>query len=57
VDSALRKKLDDKAWKGIYVGCIPDFPAWLIFNLSSGMNIASRSVVFDEVELLNTFTR
>jgi hypothetical protein len=56
VDSAMRKKLDDKAWKGIYVGCSPDSPAWLVFNPSTGRIIASRSVVFDEGELLNTFT-
>jgi hypothetical protein len=56
VDSALRKKLDDKAWKGIYVGCSPDSPAWLVFNPSTGRTIASRSVVFDEGEVLNKFT-
>jgi hypothetical protein len=56
VDSALRKKLDDKAWKGVYVGCSPDSPAWLVFNPSTGRIIARRSVVFDEGELLNTFT-
>jgi hypothetical protein len=27
VDSALRRKLEDKAWKGIYVGRSPDSPA------------------------------
>jgi hypothetical protein len=52
----MRKKLDDKAWKGMYVGCSPDSPAWLVFNPSTGRIIASRSVVFDEGELLNTFT-
>jgi hypothetical protein len=52
----MRKKLDDKAWKGIYVGCSPDSPAWLVFNPSTGRTIASRSVVFDEGELLNNFT-
>jgi hypothetical protein len=56
VDSALRKKLDDKAWKGIYVGCSLDSPVRLILNPSTGKIIASKSVVFDEEELLNTFT-
>jgi hypothetical protein len=55
VDSALRKELDDKAWKGVYVGRSPDSLAWLIFNPSTGMIITSISVVFDEGELLNTF--
>jgi hypothetical protein len=38
---------DDKAWKGIYVGCSPDSSAWLIFNPSTGKIIASKSVVLD----------
>jgi transposase InsO family protein len=55
VDSALHRKLEDKAWKGIYVGRSHDSPAWLVYNPNSRRVIASRGVIFDEAELLSHF--
>mmetsp|Transcript_12208 Transcript_12208/g.21920 ORF Transcript_12208/g.21920 Transcript_12208/m.21920 type:complete len:504 (-) Transcript_12208:653-2164(-) len=53
VDAALRRKLDDKAWEGVFVGNSPDSPAWLIYNPTTKRTVASRSVIFDECELLS----
>jgi hypothetical protein len=55
VDAALRRKLDDKAWEGIFVGNSPDSPAWLIYNPTIKRTVASRSVIFDVCELLSLF--
>jgi hypothetical protein len=55
VDAALRRKLDDKAWEGIFVGNSPDSPAWLIYNPTTKRTVASRSVIFYECELLSLF--
>jgi hypothetical protein len=48
IDSSLRTKLGDKAWKGIFVGYAFDSPAWLIYNPATRHVIRSRNVVFDE---------
>jgi hypothetical protein len=55
VDSALRRKLEDKAWKGIYAGRAPNSPALLVYNPDSGRVISSRRVIFDATELLSHF--
>jgi hypothetical protein len=55
VDAALRRKLDDKAWEGIYVGTLLDSRAWLIYHPVTKRTVASRSVTFDECELLSLF--
>jgi hypothetical protein len=55
VDAAMRRKLDDKAWEGIFVGNSRDSPAWLIYNPTTQRTVASRSVIFDECELLSLF--
>ena len=48
IDSAQRRKLDDKAWEGIMVGYASDSPAWLIYNPRTRRIERSRSVVFCE---------
>jgi hypothetical protein len=55
VDAALRRKLDDKAWEGVFVGNSPDSPTWLIYNPTTKRTVAIRSVIFDECELLSLF--
>jgi hypothetical protein len=48
IDSSLRKKLGDKAWKDTFVGYAFDSPAWLIYNPTTRHAIRSRNVVFGE---------
>ncbi len=48
IDASLRKKLGNKAWKGIFVGYSFDSPAWLVYNPATRHVIRSRNVVFDE---------
>jgi hypothetical protein len=55
VDASLRRKLDDKAWEGIFVGNSPDSHALLIYNPTTKRTVASRSVIFYECELLSLF--
>jgi hypothetical protein len=56
VDAALlRRKLDDKAWEGVFVGNSHDSLAWLIYNPTTKRTVASRSVIFYECELLSLF--
>ena len=53
VDKSRRRKLDDRAWKGIFVGYAPDSPVWLVYNPRTRRVERSRNVVFDE----SKFTR
>jgi hypothetical protein len=48
IDSSLRTKFGDKAWKGIFVGYAFDSPSWLIYNPATRRVIRSRNVIFDE---------
>ncbi len=43
-----RKKLDAKAWKGIFIGYEPDKKGYRIFDPVTGKVIISRDVKFDE---------
>ena len=43
-----RKKLDPKAWNGIFVGYSETSPAYRIYNPRSGRITVSRNVTFDE---------
>ena len=32
VDKSQRRKLDDRAWKGVFVGYAPESHVWLVYN-------------------------
>jgi len=49
IDVSKRKKLQDKAWKGTFMGYAFDSPAWLIYNPITRKVIRSRNVVFNEL--------
>ena len=49
IDKQLRRKLDDRAWKGVFVGYALDSPAYLIWNPRTRRLVRSRNVVFDEL--------
>jgi hypothetical protein len=53
VDKSCRRKLDDRAWKGIFVDYAPDSPVWLVYNPRTRRVERSQNVVFDE----SKFTR
>jgi hypothetical protein len=42
VDMSQRRKLDDRAWKGVLVGYASESPAWLVCNLGSRRVVSSR---------------
>jgi hypothetical protein len=48
IDVSRRRKMGDKAWKGIFVGYAFDSPSWLIYNPITRRIIRSRNVVFNE---------
>jgi hypothetical protein len=52
VDKPQRRKLDDRAWKGVLVGYAPEFPAWLVYIPATRRVVGSRDVVFDEADVL-----
>ena len=43
-----RRKLADKAWKGIFVGYPADTRGWLVFNPATRRTVVTKHVVFDE---------
>jgi hypothetical protein len=49
VDKSQRRELDDRAWKGVFVGYDSESPAWLVYNPATRRVVSSRNVVFDEV--------
>ena len=49
IDKQLRRKLDDRAWKGVFVGYALDSLAYLIWNPTTQRLVRSRNVVFDEL--------
>ena len=51
IESARRKKLDQKAWQGVFVGYALDSPAWLIYNPATKNVIRSQNVSFHETWL------
>jgi hypothetical protein len=53
VDKSQRRKLDDHAWKGVFVGYASKSPAWLVYNLATRRVVSSRNVVFDEAAVLS----
>jgi hypothetical protein len=52
VDKSQRRKLDDRAWKGVFVGYASESPAWLAYTPLTRRVVGSRSVVFDEAAVL-----
>jgi len=48
LDASRRMKMDDRAWRGIFVGYAPDSPAWLVYNPETRNVLRSRNVTFDE---------
>jgi hypothetical protein len=53
VDKSQIRKLDDRAWKGVFVGYASESPAWLVYNLATRRVVSSRNVVFDEAAVLS----
>jgi hypothetical protein len=54
VDKSHCRKLDDRAWKGLFVGSASESPAWLVYNHASRrVVVSSRNVVFDEMVVLS----
>jgi hypothetical protein len=52
VDKSQRRKLEDRAWKGVFVGYASESPAWLVYNPATQV-VSSRNVVFDEAVVLS----
>lgn len=52
VDKSRRHKLDDKAWRGVFVGYALDSKAWLVYNPKTRQVVRSRNVVFDEAAVM-----
>jgi len=48
IDESSRRKLGDKAWKGLFFGYAFESPAWNVYNPRTRKLIRSRSVVFNE---------
>jgi hypothetical protein len=53
VDKSQRRKFDDRAWKGVFVGYASESPAWLVYNPATRRVVSSRNVVFDEAAVLS----
>jgi hypothetical protein len=53
VDKSQRRKLDDRAWKGVFVGCASESQAWLVYNPATRRVVSSRNLVFYEVAVLS----
>jgi hypothetical protein len=53
VDKSQRRKLDDRPWKGVFVGYASESPAWLVYNPATRRVVSSRNVVFDEAAILS----
>jgi hypothetical protein len=53
VDKSQRRKLHDRAWKGVFVGYTSESQAWLVYNPATRRVVSSRNVVFDEAAVLS----
>jgi hypothetical protein len=53
VDKSQPRKLDDRAWKGVFLGYVSESPALLVYNHGTRRVVSSRNVVFDEVVVLS----
>ena len=54
IDKSRRRKLDDRAWKGVFVGYAADSPVWLVYNPRTRRVERSRNVDFDEMALMGS---
>jgi hypothetical protein len=52
VGNSQRRELDDRAWKGVFVGDAFESPAWLVYKPATRRVVSSRNVVFDGVAVL-----
>jgi hypothetical protein len=52
-DKSQRRKLDDRAWKGVFVGYAPESPALLVHNPATRRVVSSRNVVLDESAIIS----
>jgi hypothetical protein len=53
VDKSQPRKLNDRAWKGVFVGYASESQAWLVYNPATHRVVSSRYVVFDEAVVLS----
>jgi hypothetical protein len=53
VDKSQPRKLDDRAWQGVFVGYASKSPAWLVYIPATRRVVSSRNVVFDETVVLS----
>ena len=51
IESSRRRKLEPKAWQGVFVGYATDSPAYLIYNPATKNIIRSQNVSFNETWL------
>ncbi len=54
IDKQLRRKLDDRAWKGVFVGYALDSPTYLVWNPTTRRLVRSHNVEFDELEIVGS---
>jgi O-glycosyl hydrolase len=52
-DKSQRRKLDNRAWKGVIVGYALESPAWLVHNHATRRVVRSRNVDFHEAAILS----
>jgi transposase InsO family protein len=53
IDKSQRRKLDDRAWKDVFVGHTSESPAWLVYNHVTRRVVSSLNVVFDEAAAIS----
>jgi hypothetical protein len=53
VDKSQRRKLDDRAWKGVFVSYASESPACLVYNPATRLVVSNRNVVSDEAVVLS----
>jgi hypothetical protein len=44
-DKYQRRKLDNRAWKGVFAGYFNESPGWLVYNIATRMVVSSSNVV------------
>jgi hypothetical protein len=54
IDKQLRRKLDDRAWKGLFVGYALDSPVYLVWNPRTRRLVRSRNVKFYELAVVSS---
>jgi hypothetical protein len=53
VGKSQRRKVDDRAWKGFFVGYASESPTCLVNNIATRRVVSSRNVVFDEADVFS----